>query len=68
MRGSLANRLAKLLLALGLLLYVSAKVHFFASYGAPNYLEEHSVFWLGMIVVAGGLFAVERIGGRGGRR
>jgi hypothetical protein len=50
------ERVSVFLLAIFGLLYLGAKRHFFARYGAigpGEYLEEHWFFWAGMAIVAG---------------
>jgi len=44
-----------LLILIGALIYIGAKVHFFTRYqqlSTGAYLEEHSAFWAGIAIVA----------------
>ena len=50
-----AGQLTALLLALLLVLYLSAKIHFFSRFDPYNlrgYVVEHSAFWISMAVIA----------------
>jgi hypothetical protein len=50
----LRQRIALLVAAIGLGLYVAAKVHYFTAYDPFHvgpYLEHHSLYWLGLAAV-----------------
>jgi hypothetical protein len=56
------------LLAVGVLLYVAAKIDFFRHYGQPGYLREHSAYWLAMCALGVVLLAVERLASANSRQ
>jgi hypothetical protein len=52
--------ISTILICVGLLVYIAAKIDFFKHYGEAGYFREHSVYWIFIAAIAFLLLLIER--------